>query len=97
MMRPLVVLGTGQVTNIQVQPASAIVTGKYGGTVQYVIGGGTAPYTVTSSSAAFVPALVGNVFTVTVKNNTAPTVVTFTVTDNTTPTAQQVAVTLTVA
>jgi len=96
MMRPMIVLGAGQVTNLQVQPPSAILAGKSGGTVQYVIGGGRAPYTVTSSNAAFVPVLVNNVFSVTVKNNTAPTVVTFTVKDSSGP-QQQVAVTLTIA
>lgn len=98
MMRPLVVLGTGQVAALHVEPPTAGLTGKYGGTVTYVIGGGTAPYGVASSNPLFVPvlAVTGNAFSVNVKNNTAPAVVTFTVTDSTTPIAQTATVTLTI-
>jgi hypothetical protein len=84
MMRPLVVLGANQVAALHVEPPSAGLTGKKGGIVTYVIGGGTAPYTVTSNNPLFVPVLAaaGNAFSVTVKNNTAPATVTFTVKDS---------------
>jgi FtsP/CotA-like multicopper oxidase with cupredoxin domain len=96
MMRPLVVLGVTQVALLHVDPPTAGLTGKKGGTVTYLIGGGTAPYTVTSSNAAIAPvtmAATGNGFSVTVKNNTALATVTFTVTDQS---AQTVYATLTI-
>jgi spore coat protein A, manganese oxidase len=97
MMRPLVVLGAGQVAALHVEPPTAGLTGKFGGTVTYLIGGGTALYTVTSNNALFVPVLAvgGNAFSVTVKNNTLPATVTFTVKDSSAP-QQSVDVTLTI-
>jgi spore coat protein A, manganese oxidase len=85
MMRPLVVLEPGGVTPLEVQPTAATLSGKKGGTITYVIGGGTVPYAVTSDNPAFVPVLAatGNAFSVTVKNNTLPATVKFTVTDST--------------
>ncbi len=64
------------------------------GTATYVIGGGVAPYTITSSNAAFVPVQINHGFTVSWKNNTLPVTVTFTVTDSKTPTAETASVTL---
>ncbi len=96
MMRPLVVDGAGVL--LDVEPLNQTITGKKGGAVQYVIGGGKAPYFVNSSSLTIVPVLAasGDRFSVTVKNNTPAQIVTFTVTDSTTPTALSKQVTLTI-
>jgi spore coat protein A, manganese oxidase len=86
MMRPLVVLGSGQVamgSTLSVQPDIASLPANKGGTVAYSIIGGTGPYTVTSANPAVVPVLTVTGFSVTVKNNVIlpGTIVVFTVKD----------------
>lgn len=98
MMRPLVVVPVSEVAPLEVQPATAVLGAKKGGTVTYVIGGGTPTYTVTSNNPGVVPvmAATGNGFTVKLKNGTAPGTVTFTVTDSTTPIPKTASATLTI-